>query len=205
MTLSEKKTRATELTEGFRFLGGLVRLQEINPILRGWTGHFRHCVGTRRILSALDRYVRQRLWLWLRSKHKRVLTRRPPRLGVGPDGLIPATGSGTRAVLSNTSWPAFGACGSSSTGRNPLTSRKPLENRMHNERCTSDPTLLIAECLRHCGSGSGAQDAPHLSSPAESGTIERRFAFTHRPIPDTWRNTQGTGRFPNLNPQHTMR
>ena len=119
LTLSEQKTRVTELTEGFRFLGCRVRLkwddrygfgcrieipkqvvndfrrrvkkvlrrqtqvrslvsmlQEINPILRGWANYYRHCVGAKRILSALDWYVRQRLWLWLRGKHKRVPTRR---------------------------------------------------------------------------------------------------------------------------------
>ena len=97
LTLSEQKTRVTELTEGFRFLGCLVRLkwddryglgcrveipkevandfrwrvkkvlrrqtqvrsldsmlQELNPILRGWANYYRHCVGAKRILSALD-------------------------------------------------------------------------------------------------------------------------------------------------------
>ena len=51
-------------------------LREINPILRGWAGYYRYCIGAKRILSALDRYVRQRLWLWLRGKHRRVPTRR---------------------------------------------------------------------------------------------------------------------------------
>ena len=51
-------------------------LQEINPILRGWAGYYRYCIGAKRILSALDWYVRQRLWLWLRGKHRRVPTRR---------------------------------------------------------------------------------------------------------------------------------
>ena len=51
-------------------------LQELNPILRGWANYYRHCVGAKDILSALDWYVRQRLWLWLRGKHKRVSTGR---------------------------------------------------------------------------------------------------------------------------------
>ena len=111
--------RVTALTEGFRFLGCLVRLkwddrygygcrveipkeevndfrwrikkvlgrqtqvrslasmlQELNPILRGWAGYYRYCIGAKNILSALDWYVRKRLWLWLRGKHKRVPTRR---------------------------------------------------------------------------------------------------------------------------------
>ena len=119
LTLSEQKTRVTELTEGFRFLGCLVRLkwddrygygcrveipkevisefrhrvkkvlrrqtqvrslasmlEDLNPILRGWANYYRHCVGAKRILSAVDRYVHQRLWLWLRGKHKRVPARR---------------------------------------------------------------------------------------------------------------------------------
>ncbi len=51
-------------------------LREINPILRGWAGYFRYCIGAKRILSALDWYVDYRLWLWLRSKHKRVPKRK---------------------------------------------------------------------------------------------------------------------------------
>ena len=51
-------------------------LQEINPILRGWAGYFRYCIGAKRILSTLDWYVGYRLWLWLRGKHKRVPTRK---------------------------------------------------------------------------------------------------------------------------------
>ena len=51
-------------------------LQELNPILRGWANYYRYCIGAKRILVALDWYVRQRFWLWLRGKHKRVPTRR---------------------------------------------------------------------------------------------------------------------------------
>ena len=51
-------------------------LREINPILRGWAGYFRYCIGAKRILSTLDWYVRNRLWLWLRGKHMRVPTRK---------------------------------------------------------------------------------------------------------------------------------
>jgi len=51
-------------------------LREINPILRGWAGYYRYCVGAKRIFSALDWYVRQRLWLWLRGKHKGLPTRK---------------------------------------------------------------------------------------------------------------------------------
>ncbi len=112
LTLSEEKTRITELTEGFRFLGCRVRLKwddrygygcrieipkevvndfrwrikkvlrrqtqvrslesmlrEINPILRGWSGYYRYCIGAKRILSTLDWYASYRLWLWLRGKH----------------------------------------------------------------------------------------------------------------------------------------
>ena len=45
-------------------------LQELNLLLRGWSGYYRYCIGAKRILSLLDWYVSQRLWLWLRSKHK---------------------------------------------------------------------------------------------------------------------------------------
>ena len=51
-------------------------LREINPILRGWAGYFRYCIGAKRILSTLDWYVDYRLWLWLRGRHKRVATKK---------------------------------------------------------------------------------------------------------------------------------
>ena len=51
-------------------------LREINPILRGWAGYYRYCIGAKPILSALDWYVRNRLWLWLRGKHERVPKRK---------------------------------------------------------------------------------------------------------------------------------
>ena len=51
-------------------------LQELNPILRGWGGYYRYCAGAKRILSALDWYVSQRIWLWLRRKHKGAPLRR---------------------------------------------------------------------------------------------------------------------------------
>ena len=51
-------------------------LRELNPILRGWAGYYRYCVGAKRTLSSLDWYVRGRLWLWVRGKHKRVPTRK---------------------------------------------------------------------------------------------------------------------------------
>ena len=51
-------------------------LQEINPLLRGWSGYYRYCIGAKPILSALDWYVSQRFWLWLRSKHKDVPRRK---------------------------------------------------------------------------------------------------------------------------------
>jgi len=47
-------------------------LQELNPYLRGWSAYYRYCVGAKPILASLDWHVRQRLWLWLRAKHKRV-------------------------------------------------------------------------------------------------------------------------------------
>ena len=134
LTLSEEKTRVTALTEGFRFLGCLVRLkwddrygywcrveipkevvndfrwrvkkvlrrqtqgrslesmlQELNPLLRGWANYYRHCVGAKRILCALDRYVSHRLWLWLRSKHKRVPTRRLSKTWLRRSRVHPGT------------------------------------------------------------------------------------------------------------------
>lgn len=113
LKLSPEKTRVTELTKGFIFLGCRVRLKwddrfglharieipkgpirglrhrikevttrrmllrslhsilrEINPVLRGWSAYYRYCIGAKPILADLDWYVNQRLWLWMRGKHK---------------------------------------------------------------------------------------------------------------------------------------
>ena len=51
-------------------------LREVNPILRGWAGYFRYCIGAKRILSTLDWYVSYRLWLWLRHKYPRAPKRK---------------------------------------------------------------------------------------------------------------------------------
>lgn len=119
LTLSEEKTKITNLTHGFGFLGFRVRLKwadqfglharveipketikeirrrlkgqmrrktcprslrdtlrTINPILRGWAAYYRFCIGAKSIFTGLDWWMRQRIWLWLRAKHKRVPQRR---------------------------------------------------------------------------------------------------------------------------------
>ena len=64
-------------------------LQELNPILRGWAAYYRYCVGAKSILTDLDWFVRQRLWLWMRAKHPRSTVkkltrwRRPSRVHPG--------------------------------------------------------------------------------------------------------------------------
>jgi RNA-directed DNA polymerase len=44
------------------------KLQEINPILRGWANYYRYCTFAGRVYSSLDWYISDRLWRWLRKK-----------------------------------------------------------------------------------------------------------------------------------------
>ncbi len=44
------------------------KLQEINPILRGWANYYRYCAYAGDVFTSLDWYVGDRLWRWLRSK-----------------------------------------------------------------------------------------------------------------------------------------
>ncbi len=61
-------------------------LQKLNPILRGWGNFYRYCTGAKDVLSMLDRYVRDRLWRWMRKKHPKsrvteiLRHRRPSRI-----------------------------------------------------------------------------------------------------------------------------
>jgi len=44
-------------------------LQKLNPILRGWANFYHYCTGSKKILSSLDWYTRDRIWRWLRKKY----------------------------------------------------------------------------------------------------------------------------------------
>lgn len=43
------------------------KLQELNPILRGWANYFRFCYGASRVFTSLDWYIGDRLWRWQRK------------------------------------------------------------------------------------------------------------------------------------------
>jgi len=42
---------------------------KINPILRGWSGFYRHCAGAKTIFSGLDWYVGDRILRWMGRKY----------------------------------------------------------------------------------------------------------------------------------------
>jgi RNA-directed DNA polymerase len=44
------------------------KLQEINPILRGWANYYRYCAYAGDVFASLDWYIGDRLWHWLRYK-----------------------------------------------------------------------------------------------------------------------------------------
>ncbi|MES0039670.1 hypothetical protein NKJ74_31365 [Mesorhizobium sp. M0046] len=40
------------------------KLQALNPILRGWANHYRHCAYAGRIFTSLDWYTGMRIVRW---------------------------------------------------------------------------------------------------------------------------------------------
>jgi group II intron reverse transcriptase/maturase len=46
------------------------RLQKLNHLLRGWGHYYRFCTGAGTIFGRLDYYIGNRLWRWLKKKHK---------------------------------------------------------------------------------------------------------------------------------------
>jgi len=51
------------------------KLQEINPILRGWANYYRHCPYAGRVFTSLDWYISDRLWRWMRRKFPKARVR----------------------------------------------------------------------------------------------------------------------------------
>jgi RNA-directed DNA polymerase len=43
------------------------KLQELNPILRGWANYYRFCFGASNVFTSLDWYTGDRLWRWQRK------------------------------------------------------------------------------------------------------------------------------------------
>lgn len=48
------------------------RLDQLNPILRGWSAYYRHAWGASRVFVSLDHYVWWAVKRWIRAKHRKV-------------------------------------------------------------------------------------------------------------------------------------
>jgi group II intron reverse transcriptase/maturase len=70
------KARAADLRYKVKMLTGRdsapcslgQKLQELNPILRGWANYYRYCARAHRVFASIDWYVTDRLWRWMRKK-----------------------------------------------------------------------------------------------------------------------------------------
>ena len=51
------------------------KLQELNPILRGWANYYRYCAYAGRVFTSLDWYTGMRIERWLRKKRPKARTR----------------------------------------------------------------------------------------------------------------------------------
>jgi len=48
------------------------RLQELNPLLKGWSNFYCHAWGAKRVFASIDHYVWWTILRWLRKKHRHV-------------------------------------------------------------------------------------------------------------------------------------
>lgn len=51
------------------------KLEELNFILRGWAGYYRHCARAGKVFTAVDWFVTGRIWCWLRKKYRKARAR----------------------------------------------------------------------------------------------------------------------------------
>ena len=65
-----------QLTRGnTSFVSLSTKLEEINPILRGWANYYRYCPYAGRVFASLDWYISDRLWRWMRKKFPKARAR----------------------------------------------------------------------------------------------------------------------------------
>lgn len=82
--VSDLKYKVKQLTNRSTITWSLDELlQKLNPLLRGWSNFYHYCTGSKKILSNLDWYTRDRIWRWLRKKYPKataqmILTFRKP-------------------------------------------------------------------------------------------------------------------------------
>lgn len=101
-------------------------LRRLNPLLRGWTGYFRHA-ASKRAFSYLDHFVWWRVARWLRKKHHRTAWRRLKRrvllggeikgegIALFRVGQVPVERYRYRGTRIPTEWTAFAGAGSQGT------------------------------------------------------------------------------------------
>lgn len=65
------------------------KLQELNPLLRGWANYYRHCAYAGRVFTSIDWYVGDRLWRWLRMKRPKAALRDIRRAACLPSRIRP--------------------------------------------------------------------------------------------------------------------
>ncbi len=90
---ADLRRKVKQLTKRNTVLVSLgAKLQELNPILRGWANYYRHCAYAGRVFTSLDWYVGDRMWRWLRMKR--------PKAGMRDirDAFLPSRVRPTRRV-----------------------------------------------------------------------------------------------------------
>lgn len=66
---ADLRRKVKQLTKRKSVLVSLdTKLQELNPILRGWANYYRYCAHAGRVFTGIDWYVADRMWRWMRKK-----------------------------------------------------------------------------------------------------------------------------------------
>jgi hypothetical protein len=84
---ADVRYRVKQLTRRNRTHLSLAQLlQDLNPLLRGWSNYYRFCTNAKVVFSRIDWYVTDRVWRWMRSKYPKagarwLLTHKGPRAG----------------------------------------------------------------------------------------------------------------------------
>jgi RNA-directed DNA polymerase len=66
--LRHKIKQRTKVNTNYVSLGQ--KLSELNFILRGWAGYYRHCTRAGKVFTGIDWFITGRIWHWLRKKYR---------------------------------------------------------------------------------------------------------------------------------------
>jgi group II intron reverse transcriptase/maturase len=112
------------------------RLEELNPVIRGWANFHRHALGAKRVFSDMDHYIWHTIYRWLKKKHPKVgwkrLTKRYSRARSGGSKYEWCDGTSAPFKLASVRVQCYRLAWETQ----PNFVATSMESPVHNERCT---------------------------------------------------------------------